>query len=325
MNRGVLLVGALAAGFVGGFAGGFVASPPPPTPTVPGAADADLGGGGAATAADLARLRDRVDALAAQLRSDHAATGRARAPGSAGDTSSRETAPAAGETIGAGGGPATDGTATDAPPANAADPGTLDGLARRVAALEAGRPGAGGPLVPDDFATRPVGEVQALLATLQSAKRHEDALRVAESLAQRGELTADGRTDAELSVGYALRALGRHAAAETRFRDTLTRVGESSSRGADVMFQLGWERYFQGDLAGAAVQMQRTADHPEASPILRVHALYNGGRFAQQAGDPARARELLERLLRDHKSDIPVSQAYLSAEAERLLKEIDGK
>lgn len=312
MGQGAVLAGALACGFAGGCLAWFVCG------GTAGPGTSDERRGGAAGPAEVARLEARIDALAATVRSARSGdSGRARlrdAP-SARDPESPRAASEDAPSPGGDGGPAAPETAS------AAD--AFRALETRIAALErGGRPGAA---IPEDLSKLSPPELLALARNLQSEKRFGDQLRVADLAARRGDLDADQRTEAELNAGYALRSLGRHADAETRFRDTLARVGEASAKGAEILFQVAWERYYQKDVAGASAAMERCANHPDASPVLQVHGLYNGGRFAIEAGDAARGRGLLERLLRDRAADIPASQAFLRTEAERLLKDAEGK
>lgn len=313
MGAGATWVGALVLGFAGGCLGWFVCAGPSDSASSAGGD----GGGETSQASSLARLEARVDALATAVRGVRGDVGRVRS--AAGDSGARHD----------GGGDAArpDGEAGVAAPAGDAStttsPDAMRALEERVAALERG--GRLGAVVPADLSKLSTSEMSALVGTLQSEKRFADALRVADEYARRGTLTADERTAAELQAGYALRSLGRHAEAESRFRDTLARVGESSDKASEVLFQIAWQRHYQADAAGASAEMERVANAPRASPVLVVHGLYNAGRFAIDSGDTARARMLLERLVRDHASDIPASQAFLRTEAERMLKEIAGR
>lgn len=314
MRHGTVLVGALVLGFVGGCLGALLVAGPTATSS---SGDAD----GAETAAALERLQARVEALASAPRANRTSEGATRTPAPGVE---------APRLAGAGTSP---GGAGDAPHPVApgleggADAPTVADLVRtldrRVAVLERG--GRAGTFVPEDLSKLTPPEMEALLRNLQAEKRYEEALRIADEYARRGDLTADQRADAELNAGYSLRSLGKHAEAETRFRETLARVGEQTGKGAEVSFQIAWERCFQNDLVGASNEMEKVANHPESSAILRAHGLYNAGTFANRSGDPARARDLLERLLRDHAADIPSSQQSMKTEAERILKELEGR
>lgn len=309
MGQGPSLVVVLVAGLVAGGLGGYVAG----VVAAPDAAPADGSAAAAEQAAALARLKERVDALALATR-----------PPRAGATPS-PIVPPSGAPAPSGGAADSAGTRSagddrDAAPTRDSD--AWRALEARVAALESG--GRTATVIPADLSKLAPAESEALLRNLMAEKRFTDALRVADEISRRGDLTADQRADADLNAGYALRSMGKHPEAEARFRETLARVGEQSEKGVWVLFQVAWERYYQKDLAGASADMERVANHTATTPILRVHGLYNGGTFANQAGDPARARNLLDRLVRDHAADIPASQTYMRTEAERIVKAIDG-
>jgi len=250
-------------------------------------------------AGDLGRLERRLDELAAALRPRDGAP----APVAAADGTAPT--PGAGEP--------------------AADPSLADRLAsleQRITALERG--GRQGPSVPEDLGAVASKELDALGKTLVQLKRYDEAQRVLKELLGRTDLGEDERTEAEMQLGYALRGLGKHAESEARFRETMTRVGEDTEKGAWAGFQIGWDRYYQKDYAGASVRMERSANASGVGAIVRVHSLYNAASFARQAGDTERARVLLERLLDNHAADIPATQAYMKTQAEAWLKEIRG-
>jgi hypothetical protein len=193
-----------------------------------------------------------------------------------------------------------------------------------VAALEKGAARGGVP-VPDDLSKVPSGELEGLARALTQERRFGDLLRVAEEWARRGDLTADQRVEADMNVGYALRGMAKHAEAEARFRESLARIGEGSDKAPWLGFQIGWERSFQKDPAGASLEMEKAAGHAAVSPIVRVHALLAAANFAKEAGDTGRARVFLDRLLGTYAGDIPPTQAFIRQQAEALRKEITGE
>jgi tetratricopeptide (TPR) repeat protein len=168
------------------------------------------------------------------------------------------------------------------------------------------------------------GELEALSRTLMQQQRHGDLLRVAEEMAKRTDLTPDQRIDAEMNIGYGLRGLGKHAEAEARFRETLARTDPASDKAPWLGFQIAWQRSYQKDPAGGSLEMEKAANHPAVSPIVRVHALYGAANMAKEAGDNARARVFYERLLQQHGDDIPASQPFIRTGAEQALKQLSG-
>jgi hypothetical protein len=294
MTKTPLLAGSLLLGAAGGFAASLLSgasdTAPPATSTAAGRAP-DL-------AAEIERIERRLDALAA-----------ARA------TLPRAAPTAAAADLGAG------VTATD--PADPV-PVRIAALEARIAALEKRGAGQPGPVVPDDLTGVPSKELDALARTLVQSKRHAEARRVLEHLLARGDLDDAQRTDMEMQLGWALRGSGLFAESEARFLETQRRVGEDSESGAWAGFQAAWDRHYLKDHAAASLRMERSAGAAGVSPIVRVHSLYNAAYFAKEAGDPARARGLLERLLNDHAKDIPASQTHMKTQAEAWLAEVRG-
>jgi hypothetical protein len=290
MNQGALLVGCLVLGAAGGVAASLLVAPSP--------AATPVGGAPAAAPADHAAL-DRLEARVEEL------AGRAEL----------RPAPAPAPVSPAPAGPA-------APSDPDAPPDRLDALEKRVAALEAAGP-RGTPM-PADLSKVPLGQLEALGRSLMTERRNADMIKVAEEMLRRDDLTAEQRVESEMSIGYGLRGLGKNAEAEARFRETLARVGESSDQAGWLGFQIGWERSYQKDLPGAVAEMEKAANHPLVQPLVKAHALYNAANFARQAGDTARARVLLERLLAQSADAFPPAQAGMKTQAEAWLKEIVG-
>ncbi len=298
MRTTAVLAASLALGTAGGFVAAMVASPPPPA----AAPRTGVGDAGPSTAAArLDRLERRVDELAAGMAS------RAAAP----------TAPAAPSPAGA------EGEAPAAPSASAPPSDRLEALESRVAVLE--KAGPRGTPIPADLSKVPVSQLEALVRNLTMERRYPDSMKVAEELLRREDLTPEQRLEGEMQVGYGLRGLGRNAEAEARFRESLARVGENTEQAPWLGFQIAWERSYQKDLAGGIQEMEKAANHPLVQPLVRVHALYNAGNFARQAGDAPRARAFLERLLNQHAGDIIPSQAHMRTQAEAWLKEVSGE
>ncbi len=308
MRQATLFVGSLALGLAGGFAGGLLGTPGAP-PTARGTA-----GGSATTpppgSAALARLEARVDELAAALAS------RGAGDGGGGDGTAAPSRSSDGD-----GGPAE--PAPRGPAAEEAQTSPLAALERRVLALERGRPA--GTTLPDDLAKVPSGDLHALVRALSAEKRFAEALRAAEEYARRSDLDAAQRLEGEMQVGYALRGLGRHADAEARFRESIARVGEQSEQGAWLGFQVGWERYFQKDIAGASAEMEKAGNNPAASPVVRANSLLNAGLWARTAGDTGRARALLERVAAEQGGEHAEAVANMRVKAEAILKEMDAR
>jgi hypothetical protein len=298
MRQAAVLAASLVLGVGGGFLGTRLATPPAArTPTADGAPS--LRGAGRT---DLERLERRIEELSAAVNAP------ALAPAPAAPTPSPRPEPAA------------EPSGTPAPSPSLVE--RLDVLERRIASLEAR--GGGGAPIPADLTKVPVPQLEALVRTLTAERRGDDAIRVAEEILRRGELTPDQRVDVEMSIGYALRTQGRNAEAEARFRDSLARAGDDTARAPWLLFQIAWERSYQRDLPGASAEMERAANHPRVEPLVRVHALYNAANFAKQSGDTARAQAFLERLLSLPADSIPPSQANMRTQAEAWLKEIRG-
>ena len=298
MNQGAMLAGALVLGAVGGAVAGSLAGSSSPAA---GRAPADGPAAAAVSSEAIERLERRVEELAAAAARDPA---KAAAPASAEGASA---APAAG--------------GSDAAPA---PEDKLAALEARVAALEKRGAGGGGSPLPADLSKLSHGELEALSREMMQQRRHGDLLRVAEEMAKRTDLTPEQRIDAEMNIGYGLRGLGKHAEAEARFRETLARTDASSDKAAWLGFQIAWERSYQKDPAGGSLEMEKAANHPAVTPIVRVHALYGAANMAKEAGDTARARVFYERLLQQHGDDIPASQPFIRTGAEQALKQLSG-
>ena len=309
MNQVALLVGALVLGAVGGVVAGTVAGPsslPAPRGAEPGPASADV-------SEALARLERRLDEMAA-------------AAGTTSATSAASASPGQPAQPGVAGPPAVGGMSPSAAAMTEQAAPAEDRLAKletRMAALEK-RGAVAGPLVPEDLSKVPAAELQAMAQGLMQHQRHADLLRVSEEWAKRTDLTADQKVEAEMNIGYGLRGLGKHAEAEARFRETLERTDAASEKAPWLGFQVAWQRFYQKDFAAGSQEMEKTANHPAVTPIIRVHSLYNAANFAKQAGDSARARALYERLLTQYADDIPASQKYMRDEAEASLKKLSG-
>lgn len=293
MSKGVLMAGSLVLGAAGGFAAAllFPSAAPAPLPSVP------AGPPRAVPLPDLGRIERRLDELSAAV-------------------GSRNAAPATPDPGAKDAGPA------DAPP-DAPLSDRVAALERRLAALEKGGMRQG-PAVPEDLAALSTKDLDGLARTLVQSKRYDDAQRVLREILARTDLDDEQRTEMEMQMGYSLRGMGKFSESEARFLETLARVGEDSEKGAWAGFQVGWDRYYQKDPAGASARMERSANAAGVSPIVRVHSLYNAANFAKEAGDTARARVLLERLLNDHAGDIPAVQANMKTQAEAWLKELRG-
>ncbi len=294
MSKSAMLVGALALGTAGGFAGGMLAGEGAEAPRPDPRPVSSPSGSGAAA---LERLERRVDELAASVR-----------PGVSGEVPP-PVAPVPAE------GPAP----KDAPPTPAPVPDRLADLERRIAVLE--RSGGRGTPIPEDLSKVPPAQLEALVRTLYGEKRYADGQRVAEEMLRRGDLTPEQRTEAEMQIGYAMRGLGKHAEAEARFRESLARVGDTGEQAPWLGFQIAWERSYQKDYAGASQEMERSANHPSVSAVVRVHSLLGAANFAVQAGDKGRARVFAERLLNQHAADIPATQPFIKQQAEAILKD----
>jgi BMFP domain-containing protein YqiC len=290
MGKGALVAGSLALGVTGGVLGSLLITS---SSTAPVASPVST------DRADLERLERRVSELAAKV----GAPALVSTPGALAAT------------------PARDAGVESAVPA-AATVDSLEALEKRVAALESR--GSGGTPVPADLSKLPVAQLEALIRNLTAERRSGDAIRIAEEMLRRGDLTPAQRVEAEMNIGYGLRSQGKNAEAEARFRETLARVGDDSESAPWLGFQIGWERSFQKDLQGATAEMERAANHAHAQPLVRAHALYNAASFSRQAGDMAKAQVFLERLLGQHADAIPPSQAHMKAQAEAWLKEIRG-
>jgi hypothetical protein len=198
----------------------------------------------------------------------------------------------------------------------------LEALERRVTALETRN--VGGTPVPTDLSQLPVPQLEALVRALTAERRGGDAIKVAEELLRRSDLTPGQRVDAEMSIGYSLRNQGKNAEAEARFRESLQRVGDDSEKAPWLGFQIAWERKFQNDPLGGIAEMEKAANHARVEPLVQAHALYNAATFAREAGETARAQAFLERFLAHNADKLPPSQASMKAQAEAWLKEIKG-
>jgi hypothetical protein len=297
MRSAALLAGSLVLGTVGGLAGASLATSSRSRATsidpTPGDPEADRDA--------VERLERRLDDLAATVNAPSLAPAPAvpAPPPRRDEDESRS-----------------DGRAT------AASADRIEALERRVTALE-GR-GPGGTPVPADLSQLSVSQLEALVRNLTAERRGADAVKVAEGMLRRTDLTPSQRIDAEMSIGYALRSQGKNAEAETRFRESLLRVGDDSEKAPWLGFQIAWERKYQSDLQGGIAEMEKAANHARVEPLVRVHALYNAASFAREAGETARAQAFLERLLTQHADKIPPSQANMKAQAEAWLKEIRG-
>jgi hypothetical protein len=297
MGKGLLTLLCLALGLAGGFAAALLVTTDAAAPAAPAPAGTSPG----ASPEDLARLGRRVDEIAAALSS----------------SSARERAPSA-------------ATATDAgDPAGPADGAPGDGgdrladLEGRVAALE--KAARGGIEIPKDLTKVPSRDLFDLAKRLSGMKRDAEALDLLGVLLQRGDLDEKTRTDAEMQTGYSLRTLGRHSEAEARFRETLGRVGEGSETGGWVNFQIGWERLYQKDLSGAAAAMERAAENAQAHVNVRIQGLLRAAQWAHQAGDPVRARNNVDRLLREFPEEVAANPPGIRQQIEALQKELAGK
>lgn len=305
-----LLAGSCILGILGGVLGA----------TLAGSGNGESDGRNDAGAVDPGDVLARVDRLEARVAAFAAAQ---RAPRrSEARTVPTDPARLVGGVPPESGDPARSETAADTTAGEGIDGAALRSLEERIAALERS---AGGTRIPDDLSQLSAGESRALVTSLMGEGRYSDAVRVADAAAQRGGLGDDDRVDIEMQAGFAFRQLGRHADAEARFRDTLGRTSDASPKASWLRFQIGWERSFQKDPAGAAAEMERAADDPSAEPLVRAHAVYNAARFAGETGEPARARALWERFLRDHAADLPASQLAMKTEAERNVAALDRK
>lgn len=304
MGKSMLMAGCLVLGAAGGAVVALLMGGSPPTVTAAPPANRT---GSDAGAAEVKRLERRVEELAVAVLSS-GPTGTSE-PGAAPDGSGE-----AGSAGDGGGTPATTGSLAD----------RVAVLEGRIAALEKGGMQSG-PAVPKDLASVPSDELDALARNLVQMKRYDDARRVLKELLGRTDMVEEQRTEMEMQLGYALRGSGKFADSEARFLDTLNRVGEDTEKGAWAGFQAAWDRYYQKDPAGASARMERSANASGVSAVVRVHSLYNAAHFAKEAGDPARARVFLERLLNDHADDIPPAQAFMKSQAEAWLKEVSGQ
>src|SRR5688572_23926436 len=294
MSNGALLAGSLALGVAGGFLGSMLSSSRAPAAVPADAAPATS----VASRSDVERREDESPAVEGEKPVAPAPVALAAAPRSI----------ASGDATGI--------------PAAAAFMEQLEALEKRVTALESR--GSGGTPVPADLSRLPVAQLEALARSLTAERRSAEAIKVAGELLRRDELTPEQRVDAEMNIGYGLRTQGKNAEAEARFRETLARVGDDTDKAPWLGFQIGWERSYQRDLPGAIAEMERSANHALVPPLVRAHALYNAASFARQAGDTARARVFLERLLAQRPDPFPPSQAGMKAQAEAWLKEITG-
>jgi hypothetical protein len=297
MNSTGLLAGSLVLGVAGGVVGSMLGaslrSPETPADSALGIRSADRG--------DFERLERRLDELSVGVN----APSLAPAPGAPSPVLGRNEAESR-------------SGSTTIP----ASSDRLDALERRVAALET--KGVGGTSVPADLSQLPIPQLEALIRTLTAERRGNDAVKVAEEMLRRSDLTPAQRVDAEMNIGYALRVQGKNAEAEARFRESLLRVGDDSEKAPWLGFQIAWERKFQNDLQGGIAEMEKAANHARVEPLVQAHALYNAASFAREAGESTRAQALLERLLAHHADKFPPSQANLKAQAEAWLKEIKG-
>lgn len=299
MNQSLLLAGSLVLGVAGGLLGSKLTSTPPPTTARADGSPA----GSTVDRADLERLERRVDELSAAVG--------ARATVAPEPVALAVAPPSI---------PSGESLASPSAPPDSRE--RVDALEKRVAELERG--GARGTPVPADLSKVPIPQLEALVRNLTGEKRNAEAVKVAEELLRRNDLTADQRVDTEMNIGYALRGQGKFAEAEARFRETLARVGENTEKAPWLGFQIAWERSYQQDLPGAIAEMEKAASHPQVQPIVRAHALYNAAAFSRQTGETARARVFLERLLHQYADAIPPSQAAMKAQAEAWLKELGG-
>ena len=133
-----------------------------------------------------------------------------------------------------------------------------------------------------------------------------------------------GHLDHAATVPFIGQVSGLLGQASPRQVFNLARVGDNTEQAPWLGFQIAWERSFQKDLPGAIAEMEKAANHPLVQPLVRAHALYNAGNFARQAGDNARARGFLERLVTQYADAFPPSQAGMKAQAEAWLKEVSG-
>ena len=293
MNQGLLLAGCLLLGARGGCAAAVLASPPPPPVPMPPPSGAPA----AAPAPDLDRFERRLEERSAAVGARNAAA------------------------------PLPPGAPPSASPADGSLAGRVAELEKRGAALGAAPARAGapaGPALPENLGAVGSKDLEGLARTFMELKRYDDAGKALKELLARTDLSEESRFEAELQFGYSLRGAGRNAEAEAHFVETLARVGEDTRQGAQVGFQLGWEKFFQKDLAGASARMEKTANTAGVEPSTRFHALYNAAYFAREAGDRERALAFLERLFADHGNEFPAGVPAMKAQAEAWLKELRG-
>ena len=66
-----------------------------------------------------------------------------------------------------------------------------------------------------------------------------------------------------------------------------------------------------------------SVDSRSVTPLLRAHALLRAGEYAMRADDHQRAREYFQRLVTDHRDDVPQSQSWLLSNAEQHIRKLD--
>jgi hypothetical protein len=138
------------------------------------------------------------------------------------------------------------------------------------------------------------------------------------------DLTEDERHSALYGLGIALRGQKRHAAEAAVFEEMVERAGGlETEKGVSAGFQLGWARAYSSDWSEAVRTFDGVANSRSVTPLLRVHALLRAGEYAMRADDSQRAREYFQRLVSDHRDDVPQSQAWLLSNAEQHIRKID--
>jgi hypothetical protein len=133
----------------------------------------------------------------------------------------------------------------------------------------------------------------------------------------------DVMDQALFGLGIAHRKLGEHGDELRVFERLGDLVGPHTDRGQQARYQSAWGHHFSKDHESALRDMESIVEASNGSTDRARHALLNGSSFARTAGDPARSRAMLERLLRETENESSSLSVYFAEQARTRLDRLD--
>jgi hypothetical protein len=211
----------------------------------------------------------------------------------------------------------------------------LGDLAERVARLEAraAAPAPTGPAAPPpptpplqdlsdkDLITRARGLTKD---GIPAGKDAAEALLVWKEILSR-RVDDALRREGLMATGFAHRVLKQHTEEEAAFREVLRSSGSDETAAQQARYQIAWAQSFRGEVGQARDTMTELTRIGGGSKELVGHARLYEAHWSLELEDPARAREVLEGIVRDLGSSSAPGNTWLVEQAKDRLRRIEGR